>query len=61
MGDKPYFVILQCQNGGVAPLMDDDEIALFDTERDAFLCARENPLGAQFGFEIFELGTGNNY
>ena len=56
MGD--FFVMLNTQGGGYTPLMNDDEIAKFDSAEAARVWARRNPLGAHFGFEIFERGTG---
>lgn len=56
-----FFVMLNTQGGGYAPLMDDDEIAKFETAQLARTCAQNNLLGAAFGFEIFERGTGDLY
>lgn len=57
--DKPYFVILNCQNGSVAPMVDDNgDLAMFENKSGAFQSAESNVLGAHFGFEIFELGGG---
>lgn len=57
-----FFVMLNTQGGGYAPLMrSDDEIAKFGTADEAKECAEGNLLGAHFGFEVFERGTGNAF
>lgn len=58
--DKPYFVMLNHPNGGVLPMVKDDEgnMAFYETEEDAGLAAEDNPLGETFGYEIFCLGMG---
>lgn len=56
-----FFVMLNTQGGGYTPLMRDDEIAQFNTEHDAEMCAKGNLLGSHFGFEVFERGTGNAF
>jgi hypothetical protein len=62
MIDKPYFVLLNHQNGKVIPMMEDDEnMAFFESEIEACECASKNPLGETFGFEVFELGGGWSY
>lgn len=54
-----YFVILNTQDGGIAPLViDDGELAVFESETEAKLAGEGNLLGANFGFEVFESGTG---
>ncbi len=60
--NSPFFVILNTQNGGVAPLVtgdDGEELALFDTEAEASRAGMNNPLGSHFGYEIFERGAGS--
>lgn len=53
-----FFVMLTTQNGDYTPLMFDDDIAKFETEELARECARNNPFGEHFGYEIFERGIG---
>ena len=55
---KDYFVMLHTQNGGITPLMDDEEIATFETPIEAKDAGKDNPLGAHFGFEVFGRGEG---
>jgi hypothetical protein len=51
-----HFVILRTQRGGIIPLVQEDgELALFDSRRDAERAAINNPLGAAFGSEEFEM------
>ena len=60
--DKPYFVILFCQNGNVTPMVDDSgELSTYETRGAACADAGNNPLGAHFGFEIHEIGAGEGY
>jgi len=59
-----YFVMLYTQNGSFTPLVDIDEfdnadIAKFETEDEARESAKSNMLGEAFGYEIFEIGLGN--
>lgn len=57
--DKPYFVILHCQRGAVAPMVDENnDLAMYSTVEEACSDARQNPLGAHFGFEVHEVGAG---
>lgn len=58
--DDMYFVILYCQNGRITAMMDEsgDEMAIFGTREAAVDAGKNNPLGANFGFEIYEAGTG---
>ena len=61
MEEKHYFVILNCQNGMVTPMVQGDlqeELAMFEHEYEAIAAAENNMLGANFGFEVFELGGG---
>jgi len=55
---KDFFVMLQTQDGGYTPMMDDEDIAKYETEEEARKDARNNPLGEHFGAEIFERGYG---
>jgi len=58
--DSEYFVMLNLQRGGIAPMTfgEDDELALFDTKELAEEGARNNILGDAFGFEVFCRGNG---
>lgn len=56
-----FFVMLNTQGGNYTPLMDEDEVMKFKSVELAEACAKDNLLGAHFGFEIFERGTGNLY
>lgn len=60
MIDKPFFVILNHQKGGIyLPLLSTDEnLKMFASKIDATVAGNENPLGSKFGFEVFELGGG---
>ena len=62
MIDKPYFVMLNCQNGMILPLVgDNEEVCMFSSENDAMIAANDTVLGSAFGFEVFELGGGVDY
>ena len=57
--NNDFFVMLSTQSGGATPMTgDDDEVAFYPTEDAARQDAAANPLGAHFGYEIFQLGTG---
>ncbi len=59
---KDFFVMLNTQNSGITPLMnDDDEIATFETASEAKKSGDENLLGKHFGFEVFCRGEGRGY
>lgn len=59
MNDKPYFVMLNCQKGGVAPLVnDDEELCMFECVDEALSAGKNNILGECYGFEVFEVGLG---
>jgi len=48
-------------DGGYLPLMQNDEdIAKFDTENEAREGAKSSTLGEEFGYEIFEIGSGSS-
>lgn len=52
---KDYFVMLQHPTGGYVPMINSDgDIALYDTEEEAREEAKANPLGENYGFEIFQ-------
>lgn len=54
-----YFVMLDHPSGAIVPLTtEDNEVAIFANVRDARIAAMREPLGVQFGYEIFEVGTG---
>lgn len=54
-----YFVMVFFSDGNYTPLMEnDDNIAKFETREAAQKCAEENPLGENFGYEIFDIGCG---
>lgn len=58
---KPYFIMLNCSNGGITPLVTgdlDDELATYDTEDEAVAAGKDNTLGNHFGFEVFCTGCG---
>lgn len=62
MGD--FFVMLNCQNGGITPMIEDtedtseNELATYNTEENARADAEDNMLGHAFGYEVFERGAG---
>jgi len=57
--DPLYFVMLDNQDGKmVLPLVDGENVALFQTVEAARQVALENPMGSHFGYEIFERGNG---
>jgi len=55
-----YFVMLNLQRGGIAPMTykDTDELAMFETQNEAEASAKENLLGDMFGYEVFCRGCG---
>jgi hypothetical protein len=51
---KDFFVMLNHPNGGIVPMVDDDEdLATFDTVEEAESAARNSSLGDACGFEVF--------
>lgn len=56
--NQSYFVMLLLPNGNSVPLMNNEDMAFFESKEDAVEAARRNPLGRELGFEIFELGDG---
>jgi len=51
-----WFVMMLSQNGDfVMPLMDDEEVALFDSEEEADACGSEHFFASEFGFKAFEV------
>ena len=56
---KPYFVLLNHPKHQPVPMVDDSgDLVFFETDFEAKEAAFDNPLGFEFGFEIFELGGG---
>jgi hypothetical protein len=57
-----YFVMLNHPNpniNAVVMVNEDDEVSFFSSAEWARTAALDNPLGENFGYEIFELGTGD--
>ena len=63
MIEKPYFVILNNPCGDVIPMIKNDvgDLMMFESEIEAIAKAEDNPLGSNYGFEVFELGGGCHY
>lgn len=55
-----YFVMLYTQNGSFTPMMHDDDIARYPSQKAARDAARNNLLGEHFGFDIFRIGDGSH-
>lgn len=56
----PFFVMLHHPNGGALPMVDDNEdVVFYDSKTHAISDAKANPLGGNYGFEIFEIGYGD--
>ena len=55
-----FFVMLNLQNGGITPMVEDDDsnLATYETYEEAVQVASRNILGNTFGFEVFERGRG---
>lgn len=55
-----YFVILNHPNGSYMPMTtgENGDLATFASEEEAVAAGSDNPLGAEYGFEVFERGTG---
>lgn len=59
--DKEFFAMLNTTNAGITPMVaDEDELAVFSTEKDAKKAAQNTVLGKMFGYEVFERGTGSS-
>jgi hypothetical protein len=60
--DKPFFVMMYSQSGNTAmPIMADmemEEVAFYATEQEARDMADNHGFASKFGYEIFEMGTG---
>lgn len=60
--EKPYFVMIYSQSGNIAmPIMDEDheEVYFWKTEEEARESMEKHTFAKTFGYEIFEMGTGN--
>jgi hypothetical protein len=62
-----FFVMLTTQRGGYTPLMlctdiatNESKLAKFDTKEAARDGALASVLGEKFGYEVFEIGTGES-
>jgi len=62
-----FFVMLTTQKGDFTPLMlcediatSESELAKFKTKKAARVGALSSVLGEKFGYEIFEIGTGDS-
>ena len=61
MSDKPYFVMLNTQNGGATVMTDQEgKIPFYATESEARTAAIGTVFGEMLGYEIFERGLGSN-
>lgn len=59
--EKPYFVMLWNQGATqLVPMCSEKtgELEMFETLLDATECAQHTTFGANFGYEIFEVGCG---
>lgn len=57
--DKDFFVILSGQRGGGIGLPDEHgDLAFFATQEEAETAAKESFYGREFGWEVFERGSG---
>ena len=58
----PYFVMLLNSKGtAFFPLLDnDDELLMFEDEREARTAAEENHYGRSYGYEVFCQGCGES-
>lgn len=58
--EKPFFIMIFLASPTPMVEGDDDleEVAFFATEEEARECAKTNGACQSFGYEIFELGTG---
>ena len=56
--DGKWFVMMYSQSGDyVMPLVDDEEVMLWDTEGEANDAARQNEYANAFGFQAYEVGS----
>lgn len=59
MNEGDYFVMLNCQRGGIAPMVDENgDVEMFESFEEAKEVAEDNLLGDSFGFEVFCRGCG---
>jgi hypothetical protein len=59
--DKPYFIMMYSQDGSTAmPIIEENgDVTFFETEEEARELAKEHHFCFNFGYEIFEMGTGS--
>ena len=59
--DKPFFVMMYNQKGNHAgPMTDEDgDVAFFETGKAALAVCKDHGYAQAFGYEIFEMGTGD--
>lgn len=56
---KPFFVMLNNMSGTLlVPLMNGEDLAMFENYEQAKIAAEENPMGDAYGYQIFESGDG---
>ena len=56
-----FFVILTSQDGESGlPLVDDNNMVMFETTSAAITQAENNPLGQTFGYDIYKLEEGSS-
>lgn len=57
-----YFVMLLFPNGNPSPMMDGEidgeSVAFYPSYEAAEIDASQNPVGSNYGFEIFRIGSG---
>ena len=61
MKGKDFFVMLNHPSRGYVPMDNGNrhfELAKFETAEEAKAAAENSSLGAEFGFEVFEIGRG---
>lgn len=63
INEYPYFVMLHLENSagkflGLLMKDEDDDVVYFSSYDEAEKAAKENSLGAHFGYEIFQHGCG---
>ena len=59
MMEDLYFVMLSHPNINPLPMTEDDEhVAYFNTLEEAKSAAEDNPLGENYGYEVFCIGRG---
>lgn len=59
MKPRPFFVMLNTQNGGQTPMIDPEgNMMFYPTHDDAVRAARNSWFGEQYGFTIYGPGDG---